>query len=384
MRLGILLLAVALAGCFTATVPSTPELIEAPSAQAAEMLTLAQTTQVVPIPAGDGNILLERKGKVHLVPQGSSSAQMILDITDRVDTRGERGLSAAAFHPDFQQNGMVFLAYSDTTNVTRSEGFTEVVRYRADPNDVGTAWERVDVVVRVEWYNWYHNMGDMDFGPDGMLYVSLADGSRDRMNAQDLTHLGGSILRINVDGETGVEVPEDNPFVGDPEARPEIWLYGFRNPWRMDFHPDTGDLFIASSGEATWEYVHLFPADGDASRNHGWPYLEGSEPFDDYPEPPEPVNLPIVQYDRPPSSGRCALVGGTVYEGEAFPDLQGKFVFADHCAGQLMFAQHANGEWHLTEWVKIDGAYPTSIDAGADGEIVVSTLSGTLYTIVPA
>lgn len=376
-----------LAGCTaetdTPTAPSEPA-IQPHAAKAIQWLEGYQMTQAVPLPGDAGLLLVEREGRVSLLPPGSHTPELLLNITDRVSVQGERGLSSLALHPDFVENGMLFLAYTKTTNVTEHHGFSELTRYRANPDDIRAPWERQDVLLRLDWTQWYHNTADLKFGPDGMLYMGVADGSRERMEAQNLATLNGSILRLDVDEAPGYKIPPDNPFVNQPGARPEIWLYGLRNPWRMDFQPDTGDLYIAHSGESNYEAVVLFPADGKASRNQGWPYLEGGHPFEGYGPPPGEVNLPIVAYDRPEGSGRCAIIGGNVYQGHMFPELRGKFIFADHCAGQLMFTQKVGDEWLLTPWLVLDGQYINSVDADIDGELVVSTLFGRFYKVVPA
>lgn len=389
MRVHLIALALtassALAGCARdTTTPPFEGAIQAPAAQAIKWLEGYQLTQAVPLPGDGGLLLVEREGRVRLLPAGSRTPELLLNITDRVSVHGERALSSLALHPDFAENGMIFLAYTKTTNETTRDGFSELTRYRADPDDIRAPWERQDVLLRLNWTQWYHNAADLKFGRDGMLYMGVADGSRDRMEAQNLATLNGSILRLDVDDAPGYKIPADNPFVGEPGARGEIWLYGLRNPWRMDIHPDTGDLYIAHSGESSFEAVHLFPGDGNAPRNHGWPYLEGGQPFEAYGPPPGEVNLPIVAYDRRAGGERCAIIGGNIYEGDLFPDLRGQFVFADHCSGQLMFSQRAGDDWVITPWITLEGQYINSVDADADGELVVSTLFGRVYKIVAA
>lgn len=381
---GLVLLMV-LAGC--AADPPDPNRqvpIEAPAAQEVQLLEGVQLTQAVPVPGSLDLAIVHREGRVSLLAGDSRTPVLVLNITDRVSTQGERGLSSLAFHPDFQQNGMLFIAYTKTTDEETRDGFSELTRYRADPDNIEATWQRQDVLLRLEWTQWYHNTADLKFGPDGMLYMGVADGSRERMEAQNLGSLNGSILRMNVDTAPGYTIPADNPFVDRPGARAEIFLYGLRNPWRMDFHPSNGDLYIAASGESKYESVYLFPADASAPRNLGWPYLEGNEQFEEYEPPPMPVLRPIAAYDRPEGSGRCAIVGGTIYEGDLFPTLQGQFVFADHCTGRLMFTQQVQDAWHMTDWEPLEGQYVNSVDTDPDGELVVSTLFGRFYKIVPA
>ncbi len=359
--------------------------IEPPAANYSLLLEGMQLTQVVPLPNGD-LLLAERKGILHVLPAGSRTPVMVLNISDRVTVEAERGFSSLALHPDFETNGMVFVAYTKSTGPKSQDpeehlGFSELTRYHVDPKNVRAPWERVDVLMRLDWERYFHNTADLKFGPDGMLYFGLADGSKDRMEAQNLRSLNGSILRLDVDDAPGYKIPADNPFVDQAGARPEIFLYGLRNPWRMDFHPTTGDLYIAASGESKVESVYVFPADGSAPRNQGWPYYEGNQRFEEYEEPTFEVNMPIAAYERPEGSGLCAIVGGAIYHGDLFPTLRGQFVFADHCLGQLMFTQKVGTEWHVTYWHQLKGQYINSVDSDADGELVVSTLFGRVYTI---
>ncbi len=344
-------------------------------------------TQAVPVPGGDGLLVLERGGRVLLLEGGSADPHELLDLTDRVDSNGgrERGLKGAVFHPEFEENGMLFLVYDDTTSEESRAGTGHVVRYTAEPDNVRAGLEEQDVLLEIDFpREWFHNMAGLRFGPDGMLYVGVGDGGHWRMDAQHLDNLWGSILRLDVDADPGYEIPDDNPFVQDPDNRSEIWLYGLRNPWRFDFHPETQDLFIANTGEADVESVYLFPADGDAPRNHGWPFMEGNRTLDDYREAPDEMNLPIVNYLQE-TTGGCAMVGGAVYQGDQFADMQGKFVFTDHCTAQLMFTEQVDDEWRIRDWFSLEPGWHgiTSVDTDQDGELLVSALTGQLYRVVP-
>jgi glucose/arabinose dehydrogenase len=325
---------------------------------------------------------------VHLLESGSDTLHELLDLSSRVDSNPtrERGLKSAAFHPGFEENGMLFLVYDNTIDEESRAGTGHVTRYTADPNDLRAGLEEQEVVLEINFPgNWFHNMAGLKFGPDGMLYVGVGDGGKWRMDAQHLDNLWGSILRIDVDGDIGYEIPDDNPFVDDPEKKDEIWLYGLRNPWRFDFQPETQDLFIANTGEDHVESVYLYPTDGDTPRNHGWPFFEGNQTLEDDENSPDGINFPIVNYLREDTGG-CAIIGGAVYEGDLFPELQGKFVFADYCTAQLMFTQHVDGDWSWTEWFSLSGNWfgVTSVDTDHDGELLVSTITGQLYRIVPA
>jgi glucose/arabinose dehydrogenase len=397
----LLLASLLLAGCWSpspddegpaddagATLIDPSDLLVPPDASADEVLQrdnwVGELTQAVAVPGADGDLLvLERRGYVVYYEAGTGETTTVLDVTDRVDPEAsrERGLKALAFHPDFEDNGMVFVVYDGTYDPDESrDGYGHLVRYFAE-GDMREGLVEGDIVLEIEWdENWFHNMAGIAFGPDGMLYVGLGDGG-ERMRAQDPGHLWGSILRIDVDDAEGYSVPEDNPFVGDEDKRGEVYLYGLRNPWRFAFHPETHDLFIANTGADIEESVYLFPADQQASRNHGWPHLDGTQPFRDYGEPEEEINMPIVTY--PNGGGKCGIIGGMFYQGEAFAELVNTFVFADHCESRLKYLVETEDGWQIVEWILTDQTFINSVDAGHDGEILVSDRPGGLKRIVP-
>jgi glucose/arabinose dehydrogenase len=226
-----------------------------------------------------------------------------------------------------------------------------------------------------------HWCGDLAFGADGYLYVCLGDmmpmftpGSP----AQDLSSLRGKLLRLDVDDADAdgqpYAIPSDNPFIDVPGARPEIWAYGLRNPWRFAFDPVTGGLWIPDVAQVGWEEVNHLP-DGGRGINFGWPVAEGGECL----QPggcSDEFTWPVFEY--PPSDGRCAIVGGSVYRGARSPAWSGAFVFGDWCSGEL--------------WAILDGkvralqsetiVYPTAITTNAEGEIVLAEgATGTIYRL---
>ena len=180
-----------------------------------------------------------------------------------------------------------------------------------------------------------HNGGALAFGPDGYLYVGLGDGGSagDPMgNAQSLSTLLGKLLRISPRPSKGepYAIPPDNPFVGRDGARPEIWAYGLRNPWRFSFDTATGDLWIGDVGQNAWEEIDLEPAGSDGGSNFGWDRLEGTHPFEGSPAPDSIA--PVFEYAH--GDGSCSVTGGYVYRGERIPTLAGAYLFGDYCRGR--------------------------------------------------
>ncbi len=294
---------------------------------------------------GDSRLfVVEQRGLVRTITAGGVEPEPFLDLQDLTEASGERGLLGLAFHPEHEANGLLYVNYTDF------DGTTRVVEFQAPsaqgPADPASARE----VLAVEQPFANHNGGHVAFGPDGMLYVGLGDGGSGgdpEDNGQRLDTLLGSILRIDVGtpgaGGMPYAVPPDNPFVAQAGARPEIWAYGLRNPWRFSFDQLTGHLWIGDVGQDEIEEVDRIPATGEgAGANFGWNRFEGNAPFD-----PEgravtggTATPPVAQYGR--ESG-CSVTGGYVYRGEAVPDLDGRYVYGDFCTGRL-WTLNADGD----------------------------------------
>ena len=292
--------------------------------------------------AGDGtNIfyVVEQAGVIRSFENDATtkSTTTFLDIADRVVTGFEQGLLGLTFHPDHENNGYFYVDYSPT-----GAQRTRISRFNRDPVNPDVADPNSEVILlEVSQPFDGHNAGQIAFGPDGYLYVTLGDGGSlgDPQNhGQNPTTLLGSILRLDVDGGgdpldcgsgTGsATIPADNPLVdgagGDCD---EIFAYGFRNPWRMSFDSATGDIWAGDVGQFEWEEVDLVTA----GANYGWNVLEGTHC---YPTPPcddTGKTPPVWEYGH--TGGHCAITGGYVYWGAAIPELQGRYVYADWCSG---------------------------------------------------
>jgi glucose/arabinose dehydrogenase len=216
-----------------------------------------------------------------------------------------------------------------------------------------------------------------------MLYIGLGDGSdRDQGRGQSLADLLASILRIDV-SQAPYTVPADNPFVGVAGARPEVWSYGLRNPWRFSFDRTTGDLYIGDVGESTWEEVNHASATAGAGRgvNYGWSLMEGqhcSRTGCDQ----SGLTLPVLEYNH---SDGCSVIGGHVYRGAAIPHLQGQYFYADYCSGWVRSFRMAGGiAVEKTDWPTLrPGGQVTSFGEDSAGELYVLTQQGGVFKIVP-
>jgi glucose/arabinose dehydrogenase len=228
--------------------------------------------------------VLEQPGRVMIVADGTLLEQPFLDLRDRVGSEEyEQGLLGLAFHPGYAGNGVFYVYYTDRNGDSVLSRFTVSA---ADPNRGDPESEAVLLTQDQPFPN--HNGGALMFSPDGYLYLGLGDGGSGGDpygNAQNLGTILGKILRIAVDPTAPPDgelytIPADNPFVNEPGARPEIWAYGLRNPWRFSFDRETGNLWIADVGQNLWEEVNFQPAESPGGENYGWPVREGTHCYE--------------------------------------------------------------------------------------------------------
>ena len=323
---------------------------------------------------GPGAFVAEREGRILLLHPDGDEAAELLDITDRVSMAGnEEGLLSVALDLRFEETGHLWLYYSarGAPRVTRLSRFAVDP---ADPRRVDPRSELVVLEVNQPYSN--HNGGSIRFGPGGMLYLGLGDGGLAR-EAQNLGTLLGSVIRIDVREASAASpyaVPSDNPFVDAGDARPEIWAFGFRNPWRMAFDPATGVLWAGDVGRADIEEIDRVEAGG----NYGWNRFEGTRCV----SPrvgcdQEGTVLPAVEYGHHLG---CSVTGGVVYRGKAIPTLAGHYLFSDFCRGQLWALPPDGGE--VVE-IAVSPRSVASFGADADGEVFVLTFWGAVLRIVP-
>jgi glucose/arabinose dehydrogenase len=324
--------------------------------------------------SGDDSLYFaEKGGRVVALRGGGAEPETVLDLSGEVSDGSEQGLLGLAFSPD---GAFMYVNYTDPN------GDTQVVEFGFDQDGVTDGSRRTVLSVDQPFPN--HNGGNLVFGPDGYLYIGLGDGGSQgdpNHNGQNLGVLLAKMLRIDPRAAGGApySIPPNNPFVGDKSARPEIWAYGLRNPWRYSFDRETGDLWIGDVGGAEREEVDFQPA-GQGGQNYGWNLLEGTVPHTD--NLPLGAVPPIHEYDH--SGGRCVVTGGYVYRGSAIPALRGGYLFADYCAGDIIALAQKGG--HRTQIVKLGRSVPSLASFGEDqaGELYALSLSGPVYRIDPA
>lgn len=273
---------------------------------------------------------------------GVKEKKIFLDIRNKVLFGGEQGLLGLAFHPDYKQNGYFFLDYT-TDNPRR----TVISRFKVSQDDPDKADPETELIlIEVEQPYSNHNGGQISFGPDGYLYISLGDGGSggDPLNAgQDLTMLLGSLLRIDVDKTSNgrnYAIPPDNPFLGNTSSyKEEIYAYGLRNVWRFSFD-NQNRLWAADVGQNAWEEINII----EKGKNYGWRIMEGKHCFN-----PETgcdttgLILPIWEYGHNEDEG-YSITGGFVYNGKSAPGLAGKYIYADYVVGKIWSLEYRDGK----------------------------------------
>lgn len=350
---------------------------------AGQEIRLTQVTSGVSAPtdiqnANDGSgrmFIVQQSGIIRILRNGALVATPFLNISSKTRADGERGLLGLAFPPGFAQKQRFYVNYTDLS------GNTTIARYRVSSSaDAADASSEV-VLLKIQQPFANHNGGQVRFGPDGYLYIGMGDGGSggDPMgNGQNRNALLGKMLRIDVETDPGnVRIPPDNPFVNTSGARPEIWAYGFRNPWRFSFDRATGDLWIADVGQDTWEEVDFQPASSKGGENYGWNTMEGNHCFRANCSM-QGLVLPVAEYSH---TDGCSVTGGFVYRGNASPALRGTYIYADYCSGRI-WGIDRQGSAFANRLLLASGYNITTFGEDEAGEIYAARASsGEIYRV---
>jgi glucose/arabinose dehydrogenase len=324
---------------------------------------------------GSGRLFIaEQAGRIRIVQGGTLVDRPFLDIKARITSGGERGLLGLAFHPHYPTDPRFFVDYTDL------KGDTVVSQFRVTAADPGLADPNSEtVLLHIAQPFANHNGGAVEFGPDGMLYIGMGDGGSagdPQRNGGRLDTLLAKILRIDVDVPAGAathyQVPTDNPFLGIAGAKPEIWLTGLRNPWRMRFDRKTGDLWIGDVGQAAWEEIDVARS-GASGLDYGWSTMEGFHCF----EPPvgcdrSGLRLPLAEYGH---NLGCAVIGGVVVRDPAQASLVGGYLFGDACSDNLWLMDPAGDGRREPVIVSKMGRSISSIGEAEDGSVYATSLA---------
>ena len=346
-------------------------------------------------------LIVEQDGIIKIIKNKQKKEVPFLNISDRVHQTwypaDERGLLGLAFDPNFDSNGHFYLNY------VNQDGYTTISRFKSknrlgDPNSE-------EILLQLEQPYMNHNGGFLEFGPDGYLYISIGDGGSagdPEKRAQDLSNLFGTIIRIDVNTDSGYNIPQDNPFFNQKNIKNEIWHYGLRNVWRFSFDKENGDLYMGDVGQDEWEEIDYQAYDTPGGLNFGWNIMEGNhcygennkdcdskettKPIFEYPNDANYAKT-IVGWDQPDMHG-CSVTGGYVYRGKNKPDLYGKYFFGDYCTGKVWSLINNNGITilinHTDELLKAMNKtefYLSSFGEDQEGELYLIDYSGDVYSI---
>ncbi|PYO92462.1 MAG: glucose dehydrogenase, partial [Gemmatimonadetes bacterium] len=291
-----------------------------------------QPVYVAVIPGDTARLfVVEQAGIVRELRHDSIQTRPLLNLTGRIASGGERGLLCIAFDPQFATNGRFFVYFTD------HNGDLRIVRYTVSSDRDSTDEATADTILAIPHPGQAnHNGGQLQFGPDNMLWIGTGDGGGSGDpggNSQNKHALLGKLLRLDVSGASGYTIPAGNPGVNDTAFAPEVWAYGLRNPWRFSFDRQSGDLYIGDVGENNYEEVDLAPAavQRGPGANYGWNIMEGKHCLVD--GCTQAGIPPVVEYAHSPNV--CSVTGGYVYRGSAIPGLDGHYFFADFCAGTV-------------------------------------------------
>ena len=350
---------------------------------------LSEPTWVTALPGDRRLFVLEQwTGRVVIVKDGQVLPDPFLDLGGQLSGGSERGLLGLAFHPQFAAHGGFYVTYNNTA------GDIVLARYTVDPHDADRALAGSGtVLLSIPKPYPQHNGGMVAFGPhDGLLYLSTGDGgffNDPLQSGQDLGSLLGKILRLDVGAAAPYAIPADNPFVGVPGARGEIFAYGLRNPWRFAFDRENGNLYIGDVGQAQREEIDVIRGESPGGQNFGWRCLEGTECTGlSGCSCSLPTTVPpIHEYDHDEG---CAVIGGRVYRGDRIPGLRGAYLFADYCTNKVWSLRNTGGDVtvldHSTELTPGGGSLGLVASIGEDGfgELLIVGHSGVIHRVVPA
>lgn len=340
---------------------------------------VSQCTDIQSPRDGSGRLfLVQQSGLIRVWRDGALVAGNFLDLRGRISTGGERGLLGLAFPPGFAEKRYFYVNY------TNPAGATVVSRWRvngANENQAEAGSEQILLTVNQPFSN--HNGGQLQFGPDGMLYIGLGDGGSandPQNNGQNPRSLLGKMLRINVEPNLArYEVPADNPFVGNANYAPEIWALGLRNPWRYAFDRETRDLYIADVGQNAFEEIDFQSGSSRGGENYGWVTMEGFNCVRSGCNT-QGLTLPVHVYPR---SEGVSVTGGYVYRGARYANLRGMYLYGDYVTGKLWGLRRQGDQWVNQLLIDLGRGFSIStFGEDEDGELLIANYgSGDIFRI---
>lgn len=331
----------------------------------------------------DRLFVIEQTGRIKIIKNGEVLSTPFLNVSDKLDglniAYSEKGLLGLAFHPNYKTNGRFFIYYSAPASGKDVDHKSIVAEYKVSATNPDVADTKETVIMEIIEPESNHNGGCLVFGKDGYLYIGLGDGggAGDKHgtigNGQNLNTWLGKILRIDVNGKKPYAIPPDNPFVNRSNAKPEIYAYGLRNPWRFSFDRTTGTLFCADVGQDEWEEIDII----EKGKNYGWRIMEGRHCYNPSSNcSTTGLIMPIDEYSH--GTG-ISIIGGHMYRGKRFPSLHGTYIFSDWSGKVFYLKQQSDKTWKRGDVVADDsksndmGSKINSMGEDENGEIYLIT-----------
>ncbi len=322
--------------------------------------------------------VVEKPGRIAVLVGGHRQAHPFLDLSGTVNSSGgEQGLLSVAFAPDYRTSGRFYVDYTDSSNNIRIVQFR---RTSGDPNRADPSSARP--VLTIDHHaETNHNGGQLQFGPEGDLYIGVGDGGSEgdpHNYGQNTDVLQGKILRIAPGADGGYSIPPGNPFAHGAGHRPEIWAYGLRNPWRFSFDRKTGDLIVADVGQDKYEEIDFARHGTGAGANYGWSIFEADSRYK--PGSAPGAIRPVLV--APHSAGYCAIIGGYVVRDPALRSLDGRYLFGDNCRPQInsVLLSPGGARQNRPTGLSVDSLSAFGQDDA--GHIYAVSLGGPVYRIV--
>ena len=322
----------------------------------------------------DRFLIVEQGGRIVAIPrdQTSTNQEPFLQLADH-------DFYSCHFHPGFATNRFVFV-FAHGPNSGGTNKFNRILRYTVTPQGRAEAASELEII---KWWSNGHNGGEMAFGRDGMLYITSGDGSSDsdtHNTGQNISDLNSGVLRLDLerpDPGRAYSIPKDNPFWNIPNARAELWAYGFRNPWRMTMDPADGAMLIGDVGQDLWEYIHVLKR----GANYGWSVREGSHPFHTQRQPgPHPFTVPLKEHHHAEAR---SITGGVVYQGRRFADLRGAYIYGDYGTGKIWGLRRRGNTVTWSRELADTPHQPVAFCEGRDGEMFYVDYGGNIFELEP-
>jgi glucose/arabinose dehydrogenase len=328
-------------------------------------------------PPGDRKrvFVVEQGGKVYVLVNGKRRRSPFIDLTSDIVSGGEQGLLSIAFAPDYKTSGRFYVDFTDRNGNSRVQQF---LRSSSNPNQANRSSRRQVLFVKQPYPN--HNGGQLQFGPDKLLYIGFGDGGSEgdpQNRAQNLDSPLGKILRIDPKPSGGYSSPSSNPFVGK-SGLDSIYAYGFRNPWRFTFDDKTGDLYIGDVGQNLYEEIDYAPKGTALGVNYGWSCFEGRHGYKVSRHCPNP-KFPVLETSH--SGGNCSITGGYLVRDPNLPSLDGRYLYGDYCAGNIRSFKIDGGKAASDRSLGLHVSTLTSFGVDGRGRIYVTSQDGPVYRL---